>query len=401
VFVAVHQLDIIEIIFGFLPPMEIMQKRGVCVVWKEAARSTIVPLTDFHVYNLKRYNAMNVMTRALPNLQQITLVHLDHRHKYSDGEDPDRRVSAINASLIPHDIEIISNFSKLRILEIDCSAPLNGRYPFLFNSFPLLEKLWIRRSDLKWDLDMLAGLPLLKELYCSQIFENLTGNISSLRALKDTLERVTIEECYNVEGNFMDLADFPHLKELNLDYTAVTGDIRDIGEDDFSSLEQLYLPKGVYGGLRYKLQRITDGPDVVRAVYLLKKQRPTLKMEFMSWTLSRDSPDWYDPVVNEDDIYIPPPPPFRISLVQAGSRVGYRWGANYGCPCKVNWLDPEPDSESESSDYAKYTETLRQIVDEVKFYRGFHQPPTEEEYHRLVEDYESDSEESYESSGYL
>lgn len=39
----------------------------------------------------------------------------------------------------------------------------------------------------------------------------------------------------------MDLADFPHLKELGLEETGVTGDIRDIGDNDFSSLE-------VYGG---------------------------------------------------------------------------------------------------------------------------------------------------------
>jgi hypothetical protein len=346
---GIHQLDIIEIILGFLPPMEIMRKRGVCVVWKEAARNAIVPPTDFHVYSLKSYNAMNVMTRALPNLQQITIGSLGHRHKYSDGEDPDRSVSAINASLIPHDIEIISNFSKLRILEIECSAPLNGRYPFLFNSFPLLQKLWIRCSNLKWDLGMLAELPMLKELYCSQIFENLTGNISSLRVLKNTLERVTIEECYNVEGNFMDLADFPHLKELNLDYdTAVTGDIRDIGKDDFTSLEYLTLPKGVYGATGHEFQRISDAPDLMRAVYLIRKQHPALKMEDWQGYLSRDSPDWYESVNWSS-------PPFFIYFVKAGSRVGYLWKSLGGNSfCEVNWLDPEPVEKAVTT-----TNTLR------------------------------------------
>ena len=76
----------------------------------------------------------------------------------------------------------------------------------------------------------------------------------------------------------MDLADFPYLKELKLNDTAVTGDIRDIGENDFSSLERLILPKSVYGGDGYVLQRISDAPDLMRAVYLLKKQRQTLKM---------------------------------------------------------------------------------------------------------------------------
>ena len=74
----------------------------------------------------------------------------------------------------------------------------------------------------------------------------------------------------------MDLADFPNLKELDLDSTAVTGDIRDISENDFSSLEELILPHGAYGVSGYKLQRISDGPELIRAVYLLSKQRPAL-----------------------------------------------------------------------------------------------------------------------------
>jgi hypothetical protein len=93
---------------------------------------------------------------------------------------------------------------------------------------------------------MFAGLPILKELTCTGN-DCLTGNINSLRVLKYDLEKVTIEYCARVEGNLMDLADFPHLKELNLRGTAVTGDIRGIGENDFLSLEDLYLPKGVYG----------------------------------------------------------------------------------------------------------------------------------------------------------
>jgi hypothetical protein len=130
---------------------------------------------------------------------------------------------------------------------------------------------------------MLDGLPVLKELRCDNFValgtnRHLTGNINSLRVLKDTLEKVTISQCFSVEGDIMDLADFPYLKELKLNDTAVTGDIRDIGENDFSSLERLILPKSVYGGDGYVLQRISDAPDLMRAVYLLKKQRQTLKM---------------------------------------------------------------------------------------------------------------------------
>jgi hypothetical protein len=51
--------------------------------------------------------------------------------------------------------------------------------------------------------------------------------------LKDTLEKVHLGASSRVEGNIVDLADFPHLKMLYLFDTAVTGGILDIGDDDF------------------------------------------------------------------------------------------------------------------------------------------------------------------------
>ncbi len=239
-------VDVLANIFGFLSgAKEIMSKRRINKKTMEAVKKTIVPLTDFRVNSVKNYNTMVVMTEALPNMQQITIYPLGKGHKYSDGEDPDEEVATRYAHFTSHDVEIISNFSKLHDLDIRSSALINGRYPFFFNSFPLLQKLSINTSAfLKWDLDMLAGFPLLEELICYRN-PNLTGNMSSLRVIKDTLEKVKIFNCPNVEGNFMDLADFPHLKELDLCGTAVTGDIRDIGDNDFSSLEDLYLPKGL------------------------------------------------------------------------------------------------------------------------------------------------------------
>ena len=241
--------DVLPKITEFFAAEEFMCLRCVCKLWREEIKKTNVPISEFVVKGLGKYNAMNVMTTELPNLQQIAIDGLGYGiHKWSDGEDPNEERAARTADRTSHDIEIISNFSRLRILEIRTYAFLNGRYTFLFNSFPLLQKLSINNGYyLKWDLEMLVGLPLLKELKCVGN-ERLTGNVSSLRELKNTLEKVDLHVCSNVEGNFMDLADFPHLKELNMFYTAVTGDIRDIGDNDFSSLEDLYLPKGVYGG---------------------------------------------------------------------------------------------------------------------------------------------------------
>jgi hypothetical protein len=385
-------VDVLADILGFLDgPKDIMRKRRVCRKWKKAVKMTIVPLSDYFylcLNNVQKFNTMGVMTTEMPNLQQITIGDLGGGHKYSDGEDPDEEWAARTSDYTTHDIEIISNFSKLRVLEID--AALNGRYPVLFNSFPLLQKLTISGGCiyLKWDLEMLAGMPLLKELDCANN-RVMSGNINSLRVLKDTLETVIIFNCENVEGNFMDLADFPNLKELDLDDTAVTGDIRDIGENDFSTLEQLNLPEGVYGGHFYEFQRISDAPDVARSVYLLKKQRPALKMnEYWCAVLSEDSPDWYESVEVEE--YGDETPPFFISYVQAGSRFGYRWTTRQMELCEINWLDPEPDEES--SDYAKYIKELQMINNRLQWsrYRGFHQPPTEEEYNRLSEEYHAE-----------
>jgi hypothetical protein len=357
------------------------------MTWREAAKKTIVsPISDrydnyyFRVNCAARYNAMNVMTRALPNLQQIDLGYLGHEHKYNDGEDPHEEEAARTAHRTTHDIEIISNFSKLRILDIHHTG-MNGRYPVLFNSFPLLQNLRIEQCEhLKWDLDMLAGFPLLKALYCS--FSCLTGNINSLRVLKYSLEKVSISS-HNVEGNLMDLADFPHLKELNLAWSAVKGDIRDIGENDFSSLKELDLPKGVYGGAGCEFERISDGPDLIRAICLLNEQRQTRDILMSSWygELSWHSPDWYD---SADELNTDDTPPFSVCFVRAGSRLGYRWetiGENN--PCEVNWLDPEPDKES--SNYEEYIIEWARLKKRVGIYKGFYQPPTEEEYRRLVE----------------
>ena len=98
------------------------------------------------------------------------------------------------------------------------------------------------------------------------------------------------------------------------------------------------------------------------------------KIEDWSGELSEDSPDWYEQTANYS-------PPFSVHFVKAGSRVGYQWGTG-SCGCEVNWLDPEPDRES-SSDYDEYIEELQRIERWIGTYRGFHQPPTEEEYRSI------------------
>mmetsp|Transcript_25753 Transcript_25753/g.43680 ORF Transcript_25753/g.43680 Transcript_25753/m.43680 type:complete len:420 (+) Transcript_25753:95-1354(+) len=383
--------DALANIFGFLLPEDIMLAR-LNKKMREAAKKTIVPLTDFVVDSVRKYNALVAMSTALPNLQQISVHGLDGGHKYSDGEDPNEGRAAKTANFITHDINFISRFRRLRSLEL-YFTPLNGRYAALFD-FPLLHKLSIKYTHcLKWNLEMLEGLPLLKELFCASN-ESLTGNIDSLRVLKDTLEKVTFRDCPHIEGNFMDLADFPRLKELNLRETYVTGDIRDVGERDFPTLELLALPSSVYGGPGHEFQRISDAPGIIRTLYSIKRQRPNLLFKYWYGKLSKDSPDWYGLDDEFDEYYVGdgaafPSPPLHVCLVAAGSRVGYRWETIDGDhPCEVNWLDPEPHRES--SDYEKYIRELRVIEERVYLYQGFHEPPSEEEFNRLASEINGD-----------
>jgi len=189
-----------------------------------------------------------------------------------------------------HDIDIISQFRKLRSLDMFL-APLNGRYPALFN-FPLLEKLSIAEcSNLRFDLDMLQGLPSLKnlDLDCDHN-PYFTGNLRSLRVLKDTLEKVVIVGCFKIRGNFMDLADFPRLHQLCLRGTKVTGHIRDIGESDFPVLEESFaLPDTVHGGEWYKFQRISEVPSFMHTMHLSSNELHRYSLSTESQELSLET----------------------------------------------------------------------------------------------------------------
>ena len=91
----------------------------------------------------------------------------------------------------------------------------------------------------------------------------------------------------------MDLADFPRLNELDLKSTSVTGDIRQIGEDDFPSLATFLLPSTVIGGIDYEFQRISDVPDFMRSIHSLLR-RPHLPATFELWEYHLNKSFWME-----------------------------------------------------------------------------------------------------------
>eukprot|EP00984_Skeletonema_dohrnii_P002901 scaffold983_cov96-Skeletonema_dohrnii-CCMP3373.AAC.8 len=416
--------NVLETIFGFLPVKDILRLRRVCSEWKETAKQACIS-SEFKVTNVYEFWTLETMMTALPNLQHLSILGLPERgerfdgggYVYMNGDNPHEGLADETDNYSTLDIGIITNFQHLRSLAI-IEAPLNGQYPNLFN-FPLLEKLTINDSfdDVagyhNWNLAWLEGLPMLRELEC-RLNHAMGGNLSSLRVLKDTLEQVVISGCRHVySNNFMDLADFPHLKVLDLRSTYVHGDIRNIGANDFKALEELFLPRTVYGGSRYEFQSIAEVSVFMSQIYPLAKRFSSLSR---SWRLSEESPDWYDDPhdIDEEDgregnrI----PPPFACELLR-GARIGWRWRCNFpdtrvylhdminpidpdeedetidplegvveSNSCEINWLEPEPDRES--SNYEDYMLQLSSLQKEITFYRGYHNPPTEDEYNEKM-----------------
>ena len=149
----------------------------------------------------------------------------------------------------------------------------------------------------------------------------------------------------------MDLADFPHLKSLDLSRCPmVTGDLRDIKNGHFLALKSINLARGIIGSRGHYFRSITDVPSTMEAIYRLS-QRDTPFIEDLnhySVYLSGASSDRYELLDPEH-----PDPPFCISFVRVGPRMGWRWKAsvyNYlSNSCEVNWLEPEPGRDC--SDY--------------------------------------------------
>ena len=167
----------------------------------------------------------------------------------------------------------------------------------------------------------------------------------------------------------------------------VTGDIRDIAENDFLKLDFLDLPIGVVGGNGFEFQRISDVPDVMHAIHRLEKHSKFRVYKPSHWFLSEPSPERYRWLGRGC-----PYPPFEIEFVKAGTRRGWRWLSTGGMAwffcarmaCEVNWLDPEPDRRS--SDYETYIKDKDRIETGFSAYRGYRQPPTAEQYRQLCDE---------------
>ena len=53
--------------------------------------------------------------------------------------------------------------------------------------------------------------------------------------------------------------------------------------------------------------------------------------------------------------------------------------------CEINWLGPEPDREN--SGYEVYDQELQSMQEDIFCFEGYHQPPAQDDYKRLCEEY--------------
>ena len=268
---------------------------------------------------------------------------------------------------------------------------MNGSYPFLFD-FPKLKILNLSNiQNLRWDLGMVSGLPSLKHLVCPKNYK-LTGNTNSLRMLRNTLQRLELSGCTNVEGDLMDLADFPLLEEIIMSGTKINADTSQISPKDFLSISRIILAGDRFDGKKWerKLNSIEEAAGFYLARYPILKAhgQKNTTMGIRVTALSKDSPDYYESTYDRS----PYAPPLKAQFVEAGPRIGWRW-LNYHpeslpgnfkeIACEINWLDPEPTPADDG--YKSYLAAIQELRKDVDFFRGYLSPPTKEEHEKMCQ----------------
>jgi len=221
---VLNDTDILSSILSYFDWRGILRAR-VCRKWREAARVTHVPQTEtddgmrtpeLYLQNREYAEALGWISDALPLIPTVSILfnlRKSDEFNIANGDNPEKSI-VLSSRGKPVDISPIANFRQLQKLDIE-DASMNGSYPFLFNFPNLRELTLVDVGRLNWDLEVLADLPKLEKLRCIRNFK-LTGSLADIRVLRENLAKLCLSGCSEVEGNLMDLADFPRLKSLSL-----------------------------------------------------------------------------------------------------------------------------------------------------------------------------------------
>lgn len=328
-------IDLLIIILSFLEWDSVMEAR-VCRRLKEA--SILTPVGKVLVpkgLGQCLDGDLNKLGMVLPGIEKIELFDPDtevRNGKCRFWEGP--------TCLQCFDVDLgnLRSFQNLKELDL-YGTNLNGSYPAIFKIVSL-EKLELGGNPwLRCDLSDIIGLPNLTLLLFSRC-KKITGSLSSLGHLRDSLELLDLFGCDRVVGSLMELASFKNLRFLDLAFSGkISGDIREIESFHFPSLKDLRIGyTKVFGGI---VPRVAEGRIVAMAWRRLLLQRGA---EF-SCCGTRGIPAGPSENYFVGDHYIC----HEMKLIRRGEHAfGFQWveyaGDDDDVPgglqtCEINWVD--------------------------------------------------------------
>ena len=187
---ALHS-DVLARSLSYLPWTEVMKCRVVSPEWRNVVLVTLVQ--ELVVHNLDLAHDLPSLAAAMPCLQKLKF----HRGLISSlSRNRDNRVWPLDEILAG-----ARGFQQLRSLRLErINAELRAS-PLRVMQLQHLETLALSdRTRCKWDLTDLSGTPRLKNLFCIYNYK-LTGDLSSLQFLSQTLVHFVIINCQRVTGD--------------------------------------------------------------------------------------------------------------------------------------------------------------------------------------------------------
>jgi hypothetical protein len=357
---AVLHGDMLARIMSYLAWKEVMNCRVVNHVWREAARNT--PIEELYVDREDVALALQAISLALPGLRKLTFFF-----------------ETFNFDVNDEIFALAQGFRKLSSLRM-IRTKLEACVPLIMqlNNLRSLNLDW--NMQLVWNLADLSAIPRLKKLRCKYNYQ-LTGDLSSLQVLCETMTICDLWACRRVTGDLHILSSFPHLEILSVFATNVTGDIRKIGSAHFPLLKKLDVSSGVLGGKHFT--RIADAPEVMQAWYSLETKHPGIFCRQVE--LAIDAPERQQ-YLEIDCPYSKQLLPLTVQMISFGPRLGWRWtnGLTDGS-CDIHWFDDEPSRSANG--YDEYVRALERANSPHRHFRGFLVPPTPQEHRRICAAY--------------
>ena len=351
--------DVLANILSYLPWTEVMKCRVVSPEWRDAA--LVTPVQELVVRTQKVARNLASLVTAMPCLQTLKF---PVGYLLVDDEVLDFARGFHQRTSVMMSRTAFRTCSPSRILHLHNLETLD---------------LALATSH-AWDLANLSAIRRLKHLLCSGNTK-LTGDLSSLKTLSETLVQLDISSCLRMTGDLHTLALFLRLESLKVHGTRVTGDVRKIASTDFPCLKVIQLGEHVYGGRT--INRIVDAPEIMEAWCGFETRNAGIFQSNvgLGFGLAPGAQEQYRP--QGGYVYAKLSPPFRVEVVWCGPRCGWRWTTKHQeGQCEMNWYNgaPRPDDDG----YDEYVRDLAMAINGPNsVYRGLLVPPSPEEYSRM------------------